>query len=347
MAARELVLATRGSALALAQARLVQRALAEHGAGVCRIVPVSSRGDEGAGGAAPLADLARAEPGVFTSALSAAVRDGRADAAVHSLKDLPVHDPDGLVVAAVLPRAPAADLLLIDPRRFAAAAPLGLPPGAAVGTGSPRRAALLRHYAPGVEVAALRGNVPTRVRRCRAGSVAAVVLARAGLERLAAAGDDPAHGLRRVVLPPEQWPPAPGQGAIAVQTRAHGPAAALLAALLAAIDHAPTRTAVTLERVALQAHGGGCGAGFGAYARAVSAESAAAAGRDSGWRLYFGFAGEADGAGSTDAAGWRAYTLEDSAAGCHRALAAWAAGGRVPGVPAAPAAVEHWTNEEA
>ena len=286
---------------------------------------------------------------MFTDAVSAAVQRGTADAAVHSLKDLALEQPAELTVAALLPRAAAGDVLLIDPRWFDPAAPLGLRAGAAVGTSSPRRAALLRHYAPAVRVVPLRGNVPTRVRACRDGGVAAVVLARAGLERLAQgdseeraaaepvarpspalaadaqqpcdlgaqvriAAERPAaadaatgtgrapppvagtalnhplvHGLRWVTLPPEQWPPAPGQGAIAVQAATGGAAAELLAT----IDHAPTRTAITLERTALQALGGGCGGAFGAYAYATGNADPRGDGEQS-WRVCFGYAPAAD-----------------------------------------------------
>ena len=333
----ELVLATRGSALALAQAGLVQAALsAAAGGATWRVLPLTTRGDRSA--AAPahgsdpadaraLAALARTSPGLFTAEVAAAVRRGEADAAVHSLKDLPLEVPPDLCLAAILPRAAPGDVLLIAPRWFEPAAPLGLRPGATVGTSSPRRAALLRHYAPEARVTAVRGNVPTRLRRCREGDVAALLLARAGLQRLGAAVAD----LRLVALPPEHWAPAPGQGAVAVQARPAGVAAARLAA----IDDAPTRTAVTLERALLQALGGGCGGACGAYAKAVG---------DRGWELRYGFAGTAAATGTTapagsgapreyqaEAAGWRAFRLQDTAAGCLRAIAAWARSGPPPG----------------
>ena len=314
------VLATRGSALALAQARLVQAALqAAEGGAAWRILPVTTRGDRsaaaaaGAGGRAPgLAALAGASPGLFTAEVAAAVRNGAAQAAVHSLKDLPVEQPPDLCLAAILPRAAAHDVLVIAPEWFAPAAPLGLRPGAAVGTSSPRRAALLRHYAPAARVKALRGNVPTRLQRCREGGVGALLLAGAGLQRLAA----PLHGLRLVALPPDRWAPAPGQGAVAVQA----PPASAAAARLAAIDHAATRTAAALERALLQALGGGCAAACGAYA-------APAGGRD--WALHYGFAAAAD-AGAAPGA-WRSFRLRGAADACLRAIAAWAGGGPPPG----------------
>ena len=314
--AAELVLATRGSTLAQAQARLVQTALgAAGGAAACRILPVTTRGDR-EGGAQDLAALARTSPGLFTAEIAAAVRDGTADAAVHSLKDLPLEQPPGLCLAAILPRAAAQDVLVIAPRWLEPAAPLGLRPGATVGTSSPRRAALLRHYAPEALATAVRGNVPTRLRRCREGGVAALLLARAGLQRLGAA----LAGLHLVALPPARWAPAPGQGAVAVQAREGSPAAARLAA----IDHAPTRTAVALERALLRALGGGCGAACGAFAAPAGARQ---------WLLHYGFAA----AGATAepaavAAGrWRSFRLHDTAAGCFEAIAAWAGGEAPPG----------------
>ena len=333
----ELVLATRGSPLAQAQARLVQVALsAAEGVAPCRILPVTTRGDRSAttpgpaatGGEGALAALARTSPGLFTAEVAAVVRDGTADAAVHSLKDLPLEQPPGLCLAAILPRAAAQDVLVIAPRWIEPAAPLGLRPGATVGTSSPRRAALLRHYAPEALVTAVRGNVSTRLRRCREGGVAALLLARAGLQRLRAVLAD----LRLVALPPEWWAPAPGQGAVAVQAR-RGSAAA---ARLAAIDHAPTRTAVALERALLRALGGGCGAACGAFAAPTGA------GR---WLLHFGFA--ADGATAETPAAvagrlWRSFRLHDTAAGCFGAIAAWDGGEPPPGAEETDADV-HWS----
>ncbi len=328
MAAR--LLATRGSALALAQARLVQAALsaaestAAEGSAAWGILPVTTRGDRsvaatdalGATGGAPaLAVQARTNPGLFTAEVAAAVRDGAAQAAVHSLKDLPLEQPLGLRLAAILPRAAAHDVLVVAPGWFAPAAPLGLRPGAAVGTSSPRRAALLRHYAPAARATAVRGNVPTRLRRCREGGVAALLLAAAGLQRLGAEIAEVAD-LHLLALPPERWAPAPGQGAVAVQARAGSTAAARLAA----IDHAATRTAVTLERALLQALGGGCAAACGAFAEPAGNE----------WVLHYGFAPPGPGAGG-DAGGWRSYRLRGSADFCLRAIANWGGVGPPPG----------------
>ncbi|MDE0023552.1 MAG: hydroxymethylbilane synthase [Spirochaetaceae bacterium] len=274
-------------------------------------VGLSPAGEQAVAGTG-LAALARVSPGVFTSEVAAAVMRGDAAAAVHSLKDLPLDDRGGLYLAAIPPRAAPGDALVAADRWVDASAPLGLRGGAAVGTSSPRRAALLRTFAPQARVVEARGNVPTRLRRCRDGELGAVVLARAGLERL----DAPLAGLRLLALPPEHWQPAPGQGALAVQAR-RGDAAA---DLLAALDHASTRTAVELERAVLRALGGGCAAPCGAWAR-----------RNGGgdWELHYGIA-------AADGRGWRSYRLRGTAAGCRRALEAWAAGGPPPGdeVPA-------------
>ena len=266
---------------------------------VARRVAAADAGSE-------LAALARLSPGLFTSEVAAAVARGDASAAVHSLKDLPLDQRDGLCLAAILPRASVRDVLVVAPGWVDSAAPLGLRNAATVGTSSPRRAALLRHFAPQARVVEVRGNVPTRLRRCSEGAVAAVVLAQAGLQRLGSS----LAGLRVLPLPPEHWQPAPGQGALAVQARRHDRAAHLLAAL----DHAPTRIAVGLERSVLRALGGGCAAPCGAYASLA----------DSGeWQLHYGLAG--------DNGRWHRYWLRDSAAGCRRALEAWAVGGPLPG----------------
>jgi hydroxymethylbilane synthase len=318
----ELVLATRASDLALAQTQLVGAALAAAHPGIrWRLLTITTRGDLSAratrAGGRPaagseLATLARAAPGLFTSEVAASVARGDAGAAVHSLKDLPLDDHAGLGLAAILPRAAAGDVLAVAPEWFDPAAPLGLRGGATVGTSSPRRAALLRHYSPQAHVVAVRGNVPTRLRRCRDGELGAVVLAHAGLERLAVA---PA-GLRVLPLPPQHWQPAPGQGALAVQARRDG----AVAGLLAVLDHAPTRIAVELERAVLRALGGGCAASCGAWARPAGGDE---------WELCYGMS-------DRDGRGWRSLRVYGTAAGCRRALEAWAAGGPPPGdeVPA-------------
>ena len=191
--------------------------------------------------------------GLFTAELEDALRDGTIDAAVHSLKDLPVEDADGLTVGAILRRADARDVLVA--RRGVTLATL--PPGAVVGTSSLRRQAQLLAIRPDIVVKPIRGNVDTRLRKVSAGEYDAAVMAAAGLVRLGLE-DHIAEWLTEDVMLP-----APGQGAIAVQCRA-GDTETLK--LLAAIDDAATRLVVTAERRLLSRLGGGCSAPIAALA---------------------------------------------------------------------------------
>jgi len=186
--------------------------------------------------------------GVFVKEIEQALLGGAVDIAVHSLKDLPTDPTPGLTVAAIPQRA--------DPRDCLVGGRLeDLPDGARVGTGSPRRAAQLRRLRPGLQVVAIRGNVPTRVDKVRSGQVEAVMVAAAGLGRLGMRADD--------FFDPEVVLPAPGQGALAIQARAGDD----LVSLVAAIDHPPTRSATTAERAVLASLGGGCMLPVATYAR--------------------------------------------------------------------------------
>ena len=189
--------------------------------------------------------------GVFAKEVQAAVLDGRADIAVHSAKDLPSVTPDGLVLAAVPERG--------DPRDALVGARLAeLPHGAVVATGSARRRAQLAGLRPDVAFAELRGNIETRLRR--ASDFDAIVMAVAALERLGIEPEllDP--------LPPETFVPQAGQGAIAVECRAEDGDAR---AVLATIEHVPTRRAVDAERAFLAELGGDCQLPAGAHAVSV------------------------------------------------------------------------------
>jgi hydroxymethylbilane synthase len=250
---------TRASALALTQTEQVGAALTALGQPV-EVVRISSRGDVDS---SPLVDLAgrMSGAGIFTSALRDALLAGEIDLAVHSLKDLPVQTPEGLVLAAVPARADAADLLVtLDGRGLA-----DLPAGARIGTGSPRRAALLRAARPDVEVVPVRGNVDTRLRLLEGGNgrgrLDAVVLAAAGLSRLGRA-----VRAERLVAP--VMLPAPGQGALAVEMRAGDPAVAKVAGL----DDVQTRRCVCAERAVLARLGAGCTAAVAALAVPAAAE---------------------------------------------------------------------------
>jgi len=256
-------LGTRGSALALAQSRAVAQALEAHGAEI-ELVRVDTAGDRDQ--TRPFAEVG--EPGVFVRALEHALEDGRIDLAVHSYKDLPSRSPASLAVAAAPQRADPRDRLLVRAEAFDALAPeLPLVSGARIGTASARRDALLRALRPDLVPRHLRGNVDTRLARVERGDFDAIVLAAAGLDRLAAAGGAaPSAGLQALDLDPARFVPAPAQGALALQVRADDRAAAALAALL---DHAPTRRAVEAERRLLALVEAGCQAPFGAFARAT------------------------------------------------------------------------------
>ena len=240
-----LVIASRGSQLALWQARWVQARLAERGHD-SRIEIIKTTGDKITD--VPLAKVGT--KGLFTKEIEEALLDGRADLAVHSLKDLPTELPPRLVLAAVPEREDPRDAMV--GRRLAE-----LPRGAKVGTSSLRRAAQLRKLRPDLEVESIRGNLDTRLRKLDEGQYQAVMLAAAGLKRLGWAG--------RIaeILDPEQMCPAVGQGALAIETCQDG--AGLEACR--ALDHAATRAAVTAERGVLAALGGGCQVPIGAHAR--------------------------------------------------------------------------------
>ena len=238
-------LGTRGSPLALAQARLVKAALlaAEPGLddAAVEIVVVSTQGDR-------IQDRTLAligGKGLFTEEIEAGLLKGTLDLAVHSMKDMPTALPTGLVIGAVLPRADPRDALIARGPRSVAE----LPRGAVVGTASLRRQAQLRAARPDLVVVPLRGNVQTRLRKLEAGEVQATFLAMAGLIRLGL------EGVVSAVLEPEEMLPAVAQGAIGIECRADD---APVLDLLARINHAPTLTSITAERAFLGALDGSC-----------------------------------------------------------------------------------------
>lgn len=242
---------TRRSALAIAQTELVAERLRAAGHDV-ELVPVSTLGDRSR---APVAELG---VGVFVSALRDALAAGSVDLAVHSYKDLPTAPDLRLVLAAVPTREDPRDALVSRDGLV-----LGeLPPGARVGTGSPRRTAQIKALGLGLEVVAIRGNVDTRIGMVRSGELDAVVVAAAGLRRLGRI--DEASEL----LDPLQLLPAPAQGALAVECRADDEE--LVGSLRAVLDDLPTRAAVTAERAVLASLEAGCNAPVGALADVVS-----------------------------------------------------------------------------
>lgn len=237
-------LGTRGSALALAQSGTIAEALRARGATV-EMVTIRTAGDN----RAPNSIWGE---GAFVTALEAALLDGRIDVAVHSAKDVPTTQDPRLRIAAFPPREDPRDALVAgDPSLTLDT----LPRGARIGTDSPRRVAFLLARRPDLRPHPLHGNVDTRLRRLADGESDALVLAVAGLTRLGLAG--------RITqaLPADVLPPAPGQGALAVQCRADDPVAG---PLVEQLDDPATRTAVESERAFLAASGGGCRAPLGA-----------------------------------------------------------------------------------
>jgi hydroxymethylbilane synthase len=241
---------TRGSALALAQTRLMADALEAAGATV-EIVTITTPGDRSSD---PIAQIGI---GVFTSALRDALAAGEIDVAVHSYKDLPTAPDSRLVLAAVPVREDPRDALIARDGLT-----LGeLPPGSTVGTGAPRRVAQLAALGLGLTMVPIRGNVDTRLRKVADGELDAVVLARAGLARLGRLAEI------TEVLDPIQMLPAPAQGALAIECRVNDMDTEHL--LGATIDDEPTRAAVAAERSMLAALEAGCSAPVGALADVV------------------------------------------------------------------------------
>jgi len=246
---------TRASLLARTQSTHVADALAAVLDREVVLVDVSTEGDVSG---APLATFGGV--GVFVNALREALLRGDVDLAVHSLKDLPTTPHDGITLAAVPPREDPRDVIVARDGLT-----LGqLPPGARVGTGSPRRVAQLHALGLGFVVDGIRGNVDTRIRKVSEGDFDAVVLARAGLARLGRLDEV------TEVLDPLQMLPAPGQGALAVECRATN--TELVADVAGALDDRYTRAAVTAERTVLADLEAGCSAPVGALAEVAEGD---------------------------------------------------------------------------
>jgi len=254
---RHLRLGTRCSALALAQSGMMARTLeARHPGLTVELVGIVTTGDVVTG------DLAKVGgKGLFTQELERGLLDGSIDLAVHSMKDLPVRLPEGLLVAAHPERADPRDVLVSD-----AAEDLdGLPEGAVVLTGALRRRAQILMRRPDLRIEPIRGNVDTRLRKWKETGAGGVILAGAGLRRLGLDGL-PAHPIATEILLP-----APCQGTLALEVRAGSAAEALCAAL----DHAPTARAAVAERRVVAAFGGDCTLPLAAWARPDGAENGA------------------------------------------------------------------------
>jgi len=269
-------LATRGSDLATTQSRWAAAAIEAATGRATELVLVKTIGDRRTD--TTLAGVGSV--GLFTKEVQEALLDGRADYAVHSLKDLPAEQTPGLIRAAVPTRVDSRDWLLIRPEAVLESREgfIPLAAGARVGTSAARRAAFLKALAPDTETLLLRGNVPTRVQRLRDGDYEAILLAGAGLSRL----DFDLDGLEVLRLDAEEWPGAPGQGALALECRADD--TATLEAVSTIHDPAAAES-VEAERALLRLLGGGCGLPLGAHAVA----------EDGGWRLHAALGPTAEG----------------------------------------------------
>lgn len=239
------------------QARFVARALAGLGL-TAQLVEVATQGDHDQ---RPFSQISGS--GFFTKAVQRAVQAGAADIAVHSYKDLPSAAAPGLVMACVPQRADARDVLLLRPECWAKdGGSLPLKAGCVVGTSAARRREQLLALRPDLRTAELRGNVPTRVAKLREGRFDAILIARAGLDRLRL--DLP--GLLAVTLPPSLLSPAPAQGALAVEARSDD---VELLAHLARLDDRPVRRTVAAERELMALFDAGCQLALGAHATLV------------------------------------------------------------------------------
>jgi hydroxymethylbilane synthase len=243
----KLRIGTRGSRLALAQSREVGDAITASGVET-ELVTLTTAGDRGTD---PASDPAGVK-GLFVTEIVRALLDGEVDLAVHSAKDLPADETEGVVIAGVPERASALDVLVTRDG--------DLRPGARVGTSSIRRRAQVFRLRPDVIVEDLRGNVDTRLRKLGDGEVDALIIAGAGLLRL---GVVPEHAAPMSLA---EMVPAPGQGCLAVQARASDGATI---EVLSALDHAASRMALEAERGLMARLGGGCALPLGAFAESV------------------------------------------------------------------------------
>ena len=289
-----LTIGTRGSALALYQAHAVRDRLAQrHG-----LVPetIAIRIIRTTGDAVqdrPLAEIGG--KGLFTKEIEEALLAGTIDLAVHSAKDVPTWLPDGLVLTACLPREDVRDVFISHQADSLAT----LPAGARVGTTSPRRQALIKRMRPDLAIVPLRGNVDTRLRKLEEGVADATILALAGLKRL----ELTRHITR--IMSIEEFLPAAGQGAIAIETRAGDDR---VNAMVAAIDDADTSVALAAERALLDVLGGTCKTPIAAHASVTAAaiELRGLIARPDGSAAHDVFAtgARADAARIGDEAGW-------------------------------------------
>jgi len=283
MSPEPIVIGTRGSDLALWQANETARLL-DHPS---KLEIIKTSGDR-------FLDIplqGRVDKGFFTKEIEAQLIEGKIDVAVHSLKDLPTQQPPGLEIGAYLPRAPYSDLILVHPDWHDPEQLVPVREGCSVGATSLRRQALLKTFAPKVEASFLRGNVPSRIQKCKDLQYGAIILARAGVQRLGLDLDP----LLVYEFDPTIWLPAPGQGAIAIQIREGDER---VRGVVEAINHAETERAIQIERNLLAAYEGGCHTAFAALARE----------KDSSWAVRIGM--------ETDDGRWEMAEFEDGYESC-------------------------------
>ncbi len=243
-------IATRKSALALWQANAVKAQLLQYYPELSiELIPIVTQGDQ-------IIDRSLAAiggKGLFVKELENALLNGEADIAVHSMKDVPMHLPEGLAITAMTRRGAVEDAF-VSPRFKTIA---DMPAGARVGTSSARRKVILQREYPHLQTVDVRGNIQTRLKKCEQGDVDALILAAAGLERL-----ELFHKINQR-LSVDTWLPAPGQGAIGVESRANDH---VMTTYLTSINEQDTWDAVTAERVLSRVLNGGCGVPLAAYA---------------------------------------------------------------------------------
>ena len=268
-----MIIGSRGSALALVQANLVRKTLESERRCEAEIKIIKTQGDR-----IDYLSFDKMEgKGFFTRELEQALLDGSIDLAVHSLKDLPTSQPDGLILGAVGFRADRRDLLLIRKHRDSGEGILPVQPGGWVGTSSARRKALIAHHNPELIVKDLRGNVPTRIRKLREGQYDAIVIAAAGVERLELDITD----LEARYLEPDMFPPAPAQGILGIQIRSDDHD---VEEIVSEFGSSRTNVEVALERGLLSRFDAGCSLPLGVYSevRPDSMRLVAALGRREG-----------------------------------------------------------------
>lgn len=251
-------LGTRSSQLARCQAERVGRQLEGLGHEVVTVT-IETAGDLDRN--SPFHQIGA--PGVFVREIERALLDGQIDAAVHSYKDLPTAGPKGLVIAAVPGREDPADIVVALAVSLDGATAIPLRAGARIGTSSARRVAMLRELRPDLDLVPIRGNVPTRLRKLRDEPYDAIVLAAAGLDRLGLRDTSSSGEVVQIRLDPVTFPPAPAQGAIAVQVREHD----AIGEAVRELDHPDVRREIDVERHLLARLEGGCQVACGALCR--------------------------------------------------------------------------------